>query len=239
MATPDSFNSLTVLGAVLCVLAAPIFLRFHHPLVVFSWNLAVIVFFLPGSPHFWMPMSAISLGISVLSTFLDKQTKLIQVPSVTWSLMFLSVVVLFTAKMNGGMGLRSLGGDLYGGKKYVYILFTTIFYLALSCQRIPLSRAASYSAMFFLTGTSVAISCYLLYFVPELWFLYSFFPIDFAIGQAIEDTQGFLGIPASRAPVALRSRPCGSSVSCCCDLASLACWTGAGPGAWRSAACWS
>src|SRR5262249_36733596 len=124
MATPDSVNSLSVLGFVLAVLAAPVLLRFHHPLVIFSWNLAVIVPFLLGSPHFWMPMSAISLGISVLSTFLDKELKLIHVPSVTVSLLFLSVVVLFTAKMNGGIGLRSLGGNLYGGKKYIYILFS-------------------------------------------------------------------------------------------------------------------
>ena len=55
-----------VLGVLALVLSAPILLRWHHPLLVLCWNLPLIAFFLPGSPKVFLPMLAVSLGISLL-----------------------------------------------------------------------------------------------------------------------------------------------------------------------------
>jgi hypothetical protein len=186
LATPDSFDTLSALGVVLMVLSMPLLLRYHHPMLILSWNLALCISFLPGSPNLWMPMAMMSFTLSLLAYLLDKERKLIQVPSVTWALIFLAVVVLFTAKVTGGIGLRSLGGSVYGGRKYVYIFFAIVGYFALSFQPIPLKRAGVYSGMFLLSGISPVVSN-LLYFVPSLWFLYTFIPVDFALNQVVED----------------------------------------------------
>src|SRR6185503_16818660 len=109
LSNPD-FGSFLIIGGVVSLLLAPIFLRWHHVLLVASWNLSVTVFFLPGRPPLWMLVGFISLAITGLHCILDKEKRLCGVPSVTWSLVALGLVVLFTMKMTGGLGLRSLGG---------------------------------------------------------------------------------------------------------------------------------
>ena len=45
-----SYSNFGMFGVLALVLIAPILLRWHHPLLVLSWNLPLIVFFLPGRP---------------------------------------------------------------------------------------------------------------------------------------------------------------------------------------------
>src|SRR5262249_50296244 len=68
----------------------------------------------------------------------------------------------------------------------VFIFFAILGYFALSFQPIPLKRAGAYSGMYILSGVS-PIASNLLYFVPALWFLYTFIPVDFAMNQVVED----------------------------------------------------
>ena len=140
MANPDS-ASFAFVGLVASVLCLPIFMRWHHPLVVLGWNMPVILFFLPGSPPFWMMASLGSLGLTLLGSILNKEKKLIHVPSVFWWLVAFVVVVLITMKANGGLGLRSFGASSYGGKKYFFLIFSLIAFVAISAQRIPIEKA--------------------------------------------------------------------------------------------------
>jgi hypothetical protein len=109
------------------------------------------------------------------------------VPSVTWSLIALALVVLFTMKVTGGIGIRSLGGSSYGGKKYFYILFAIAGYFAMSCQRIPGEKVGLYSGAFFLSGLTPLLSNVVYMLGPAAWFLFAIFPVETAMGQASED----------------------------------------------------
>ena len=190
LASPTDIDSVAFVGLLLLVLAIPLFLRWHHPMLVFSWNASIIVFFLPGSPYLWMVVGGASFGLMLLNRILDKDLRLLNVPSVTWSLIALGLVVLVTAKMTGGAGLRSLGAGLYGGKKYFYIWFAILAYFALSAQRIPTPKAVFYTGMFLLSGVTAILSNLIYLAGPSAWFFFAFFPVDWAMGQAMEDFGG-------------------------------------------------
>src|SRR5687768_10121460 len=114
LATPYSSKSVLLVGLVLAFFSVPLFLRWHHPILIVAWNASASVFFLPGRPQLWMIVGAISLAITVLGCILNKEQKFQHVPAVTWSLLALLGIVVLTAKLTGGIGLRTLGGSQYG-----------------------------------------------------------------------------------------------------------------------------
>src|SRR5215813_1566265 len=99
---------------ILFILALPVLLRWHHGLLIASWNFGALLYFLPGSPDLWMAIAGLSLIISVVQYILNRQ-RFLSAPSVTRPLLFLAAVVLVTAVCRGGIGLRSFGSELYGG----------------------------------------------------------------------------------------------------------------------------
>jgi len=187
VATPTDMMSFGALGLILLALCIPFLLRWHYPALIACWNANMIVFFLPGQPSLWMLLTAVSLFLTVLACIMDKQIRFLSVPSINRPLIFLTLVVLVTAKLTGGIGVRSMGGGMYGGKKFIYILAAIAGYYALSSQRIPLDRARRYTGLFFLSGMTGAISNLIYLAGPAFYFLYIFFPVDNAIGQAMED----------------------------------------------------
>src|SRR5437899_55411 len=114
LATPNEMMSFGAIGLVLLALSIPFLLRWHYPALIVCWNANVIVFFLPGQPSLWIVTAAASLFFTVLACIMDKQVRFLSVPSINWPLMFMTLVVLVTAKLTGGIGLRSLGGGMYG-----------------------------------------------------------------------------------------------------------------------------
>ena len=66
LADPFDKSTFSYFGIMALLLVAPILLRWHHFLLVAVWNLNLTLFFLPGSPPLWLPMVALSFGISVL-----------------------------------------------------------------------------------------------------------------------------------------------------------------------------
>jgi len=180
----SSRSSLIYAGIFVLVLCAPLLLRWHHVLLVLCWNLPLMVFFLQGSPLIWLPMVAISLGISVLQRTVNSDMRFISAPQITWPLIFLTVVVLFTAKMTGGFGLRSFGGEVMGGKRYVFLLGAILGYFALTARRIPLQQAGLYVALFFLGGCANVIGD-LVSVVPSVFYpIFLFFPPNsYAFGE--------------------------------------------------------
>jgi hypothetical protein len=175
---PLSYSTLGTFGVLALLLVFPLFLRWHYPLLILSWNLGVSLFFIKGEPSLWLVMVALSLGISVLERILSSEMHFIRVPQITWPLLFLIGVVLFTAKLTGGFGLRTFGSDVYGGKKYVFLLVGILSYFALTSRRIPLERAGLYVALFFLGAITNMIGD-LFALVPS-WsrFIFWFFPPD-------------------------------------------------------------
>lgn len=188
LASPD-VASIFLVGLILSVLAVPFFLRWHHAVLILSWNMMANVFFLPGSPPLWMLAALISLGVTLTSRILDKNMRLMHAPAVTWSLIFMAAVVIFTMKVTGTLGLRVLGGSSYGGKKYFFILFAVLAYFALSAQRIPREKASFYTAAFFLPEATAALANIAYMLGPTAWYLFYILPPELAIAQAAEDLE--------------------------------------------------
>src|SRR5215831_1391848 len=118
------FNPATyfIVGLVLFVLALPLVLRWHHALLICSWNLGAILFFVPGRPDLWWAIAWLSFSASVIQFILTRKRPFLPAPGVTRSLIFLSIVVLGTAAMRGGIGLAAFGGEIQGGKRYLVML---------------------------------------------------------------------------------------------------------------------
>jgi hypothetical protein len=110
----------------------------------------------------------------VFQRALSEESQFIHVPRLILPLLCLVVVVVVTAKLTG-LGLRTFGNDVYGGKKYAYLLGGILGYFALSAHRIPPGRRNLYIALFFLGGISAFIGDLLLLLPHSLYFIYWFF----------------------------------------------------------------
>src|SRR5262249_3082641 len=78
---------------ILFVLAPPLLLRWHHTLLVASWNFGAVLFFLPGRPPLWFAMAGLSLAISIVQAILNPRFRFLNAPSVTRPLAVLAAVV--------------------------------------------------------------------------------------------------------------------------------------------------
>lgn len=170
------YTTLGTFGVMALIIVSPVLLRWHHPLLVFSLQLSMSLFFIKGSPTPGLLMTALSLGISVLDRTLNPNRHFIRVPQISWPLVFFGSVVFFTAQMTGGIGLHTLGSDVYGGKKYIFLFLGILLYFALSARRVPPARAKFYVTLYFLSGMLSLISD--LYPLAPHWMapLFWFFP---------------------------------------------------------------
>src|SRR5215831_7376395 len=121
LAGPWTYSSMVIYGILGFILIFPILLRWHFPLMVLSYNMAVTVFVLPGNPTLGLCMIGLSLGLSVVQRMISRESTFIYMPQIALPLVFLLVVVVVTAKLTG-FGLRSMGGSVYGGSKYVTLI---------------------------------------------------------------------------------------------------------------------
>ena len=144
----ESANLAVVLG-VCGVLSVPLAMKWHHPMLVFSWNLMFNPFFLPGRPQLWTIMACMSLLFTLLNRAVQQNGEFNYVPSVAKPLLFLGLVVVVTATMTGGVGIPRWEPSGTGGKRYFYLMVAIIGYFALSAPRIPRDRAALYVFLFF------------------------------------------------------------------------------------------
>jgi hypothetical protein len=196
VANAPSYANFGAFGVLALILSAPILLRWHHPLLVLSWNLPLTIFFLPGAPQVWLPMVMVSLGISVLQRAMNKDKRFIPAPQITWPLLCLAAVVLVTAKLTGGIGLHVLGNPVMGGKKYVFLLAGILCYFAFTTQRIPPHQARLYVALFFLSGCVSVMGDLIAFIPPSFYFIFLFFPPDSYAFTGSEGTMRFSGVSA-------------------------------------------
>ena len=147
LAMPMDTTSFTIVILVLFLPIVPILLRWHHLLLFACWNTSAILFFLPGRPNLWIAMTAVSFLLSILQHILNRKIRFLSVPSLTRPLVFLMLVIVVTANLTGGFGLRSMGAESIGGKRYFYLLAAIMGYFGMVCYRVPEGRAASYTAL--------------------------------------------------------------------------------------------
>ncbi len=187
LATPDQITIMMV-GLVLFALALPIFIKWHHVLLIVFWNAAFTFPFLPSQPRFWMLLAILSFGISWLNGLLGGR-KFIRVPELTRPLLALGAVVLLTGYLRGGIGVHALGStSSFGGRSYFWILGAIIGYFAFSAVRIPVAKANRAGRLYFLSGATYALSNLAFFLGPAFFFLYLFLPSDFAVGQAVAES---------------------------------------------------
>jgi hypothetical protein len=194
LTNPLTYSTFAVVGMFLLLLLFPVLVRWHHLLLIASWNVVAVMFFIPGQPAVSLVMVAMSLGIALLQKAMDRDVRFLSAPSLTASLIVLAVVVLFTAKLTGGIGIKTLGSNVYGGKRYVLIIGAILGYFAMTAFRIPRKKAGLYVALFFLGGLTGLVGD-LVYVVggSSLSFIFWMFPPNIVALQA-----GYLEIGASR-----------------------------------------
>ena len=183
-------TSFATFAAIVFVLLIPVLLKWHHPVMLFSWNTGITIFFLPGEPALWMLMAGVNFGIAILNRIIQKRPMFLSPPSVTASLLALLAVVLITGKLRGGFGSQALGSSSYGGRGYYYLIAAIIGYFAIASQPIARERAKFYLGLFFLPGVISGMSTLIYAAGPAFYFLYLVFPVGVAGVQALSEYTG-------------------------------------------------
>jgi len=173
---PLDKQSIYFVGVLVAVLIFPLLIKWHYPLLIFSYAFPATLFFLPGRPSLFLAMVAASLTISVVERILNRNQPFLPASAVRWPLLALLGIVFLTAKLTGGFGLRSFGSEVYGGKKYVYLIVGILSFFAVTARPIPKKSANLYITLYFISGIFNALSD-LYPFVPSLLrFIYLIFP---------------------------------------------------------------
>jgi hypothetical protein len=155
----------------LFLLLIPILLKWHHEALIVSWNLAIVAFFLPGSPAVGYLAGGLSLFFAVAKRTLLKQADSIHCPSVSIPLILLAGIVLITAQQTGGIHARALGSDAWGAMRYFYVFGAIVGYFAFVGQPIAPHRANLMTGLFFLSGVTSVIPVLIALAGPGLQFL--------------------------------------------------------------------
>ncbi|MEW6157500.1 MAG: O-antigen ligase family protein [Verrucomicrobiota bacterium] len=125
---------------------------------------------------------------------MNREERLINLPSVTWPLVCFVLWVLVTAKMTGGIGFRALGSEIYGGKRYFFIFAAVLGYFALSMRPISDPRKQLlYPSLYFVSGISAVLSNVAYALGPAFYFLFYLFPVEWAMQQATADYVAGMG----------------------------------------------
>jgi len=185
LASPTDSSSIAIVVAIFSLLMVPVLMKYYHPLLVVSWNASVTPYFLPGSPYLWMLMAFVGFGFAAVNRFTNPNARLVEVKWINRSLALLLLVVVGTAMLRGGIGVRAMGSSSYGGKNYIFVVAAILGYFAFISQRIAIHRAKFYAAAFFLSALTALIPNLVFLGGPGLYFLYFLFPAALAVEQAV------------------------------------------------------
>ncbi len=228
LAEPLESPSLVLMILVLGVLMVPVLMKWHHPLLICSWNMMLNPIFLPGRPELWMVLAEVSLLFILLNRAVTYNGHLNYSPSITKALFFLTIVVVVTAALSGGVGFGMLGSAQFGGRKYFYLLTAVVGYFALSGRRIPRERAGLYVGVFFLFGLTAAVGDLVVLAGPKFYFFLDYFPTETAAYQV--ESEGTVGISIVRYSGFAFGVTGIYSRICCRATVFAGSWTGGGPG---------
>ena len=147
LTNPLDFGTIGFLGLILLVIISPVFIKWHYPILVFGLACPMTCFFLIGRPPLAQVVVMLSLGIAIVERTVNSEKRFIRVPVMTWPLVFIAAMAFTTAKLTGGMGLHTLGGDTGGGKKYIALFLGIATYFALTSSTIPRNKWKWYLAL--------------------------------------------------------------------------------------------
>jgi hypothetical protein len=208
MTNPLTYSSLGFVAVLCAIMLIPILLKWHYPLMILCLSTPIYAFFVKGDPQLCLVMTAISLAISIVERALN-QRHFINVPEITWPLLCLIGVIAITAKLTGGIGLKAFGSDVYGGKKYVFLVAGILGYFALVAHRIPPEKAQKYLSYFFLGGVLGFVGDFAAiapkFTHPIFWFLppeSNFDPDSFQVGTTRLVGTGFAGMALTNVLIA-------------------------------------
>lgn len=191
IAAPLRYSSLFVLCSVAGLLAFPWLMKWHRVLLVTSFHSVFMVSFLPGELPLWCYLTAIGFFMVVLNRCLSREVTFVHPGGVAWSLVALVVVVVATAWLQGGVGVRALGSATYGGKKYITLLLGVAAYFVLVARPIPRNRAALYMGLFCLMALTKLLSHLLFMAGSKFYWLFNFISSDEAYSQAVYEAQAY------------------------------------------------
>jgi hypothetical protein len=146
------YGTLGFFGLIAALLLSPILIRYHYPIMIFGMGAPIYCFFLKGNPPMWEVVTIISLTLAIVDRALNSEKRFVSVPMMTWPLLFALAVTYMTAELTGGIGLKTLGGSVGGGKKYLVIFIGIATYFALTSRVIPKNQRRLYMSLFFLAG---------------------------------------------------------------------------------------
>jgi hypothetical protein len=179
LAMPMDAVSFTIVIVVLFLPLLPFLLHQHHLLLFACWNMSAVLFFLPGSPNLWLVMTLVSFMLSILQRILNRNIRFLSVPSVTRPLILLALVIVITAQLTGGYGMKFMGGESMGGKRYFLLFAAIIGYFGMTCYRVPEGRVVTYVALYLLGGLTQVVGSVAPYFLSSFFYpIFAFFPIE-------------------------------------------------------------
>lgn len=180
LATPLYLKSLALVGLTLGLLCLPILMKHHRLFLLLSFNSALVVFFLPGALPLWVMTSFISLGFSILERATAGRKSYQHVASIAIPLILMTIIILVTSKISGGIGFRAMGGNSAGGKKYLFLFSAVAAYFAFACFRPPPQQAKRMLILYFAVGI-LSVCTHIIYALgPPFYFLFNFFPPEMA-----------------------------------------------------------
>lgn len=193
LTNPLDYQSIGFIGVLVAFMVFPLLMKWHYPLLVFSAGFPALLFFLPGHPTLLIPMVAASLSISVVERILDRNKPFLPSGGVVWPLLAFLLVMVITAKLTGGFGLRSMGSDVYGGKKYVFLTVGILTFFAFTARAIPKKYANIYIVLYF-AGAFFNVIQDLYYYTPDAFrFIFYVFPPSNAGFDSLGNQQVILG----------------------------------------------
>jgi hypothetical protein len=150
----------------------------------------------------WMLVALAGFVICLLNRSINRDFHLIRVPSITYALLFMILVVMVTAYSNGGIGANIFGSSKFGGRRYFYTILAVIGYLVLISRRIPPRRAILFTSLFFLSALTTLVPDLIGLAGSKSSILYELFPPDFtavmaAAGETDQDFFRVLGLTFS------------------------------------------
>ncbi|MEY4388074.1 MAG: hypothetical protein RLY20_3357 [Verrucomicrobiota bacterium] len=184
IADPLRYSSLMVLGGLAGLMLWPFVVKWHRILLVATVHSAFVMGYLPGDLPMWCGFAAVGFFIVILQRCLSRDVTLVHPGGVGWALIALVAVVILTAWYRGGVGLKSIGSESYGGKKYVLLLLGVASYFVLSAHPIPRRRVWLYLAMFFLSSLTGLLSHAIFMAGSKFYWMFKFISVDAAYSQA-------------------------------------------------------
>lgn len=156
LSDPLDKHNMAMFGVGVLLLLLPLLLRWYHAWLIAIWNMTITFVYFPGLLQGWIPMACIAFAIAIGHYVMNRERKFLPSDSVSWSLIFLALVVLITAKARGGLGFSALGDEAVGGKRYLYIWVAVLGYFALISQPI-LPQKRKLLTVLFLLGASTSV----------------------------------------------------------------------------------